>query len=131
MRAKLLTLSILVFSPALAHACGPASMTDFLVPAAWTAGATALVALVLPLGLVARLWAGIQSWRWAVVMLTVSWFVGTATFTATSLSTVVMGASLQSAGFTALGVQLIAMTATTMGLYRLRSRKIIAARPRE
>ena len=127
MKRSFALLPFLLLVPAAAMACGgPSSPGDQFALNTMIGAFLSIPGLLLPLGLLVRLRNNIQSWFYSTVVLMAAWFTGAFAFGASSMA--VQGLPDWASMVLMAGATLLTMTATTMGLYRLRSRKIIAAR---
>ncbi|MEZ4459290.1 MAG: hypothetical protein R3E66_06105 [bacterium] len=129
MKQSLSLLPFFLLVPAAAMACGYASSpSEQFVMNSMIGAFLSIPGLLLPLGLLIRLRNNIQSWIYSTMALMVAWVTGSLAFGASSMA--VQGLPDWASFLLMAGATLLTMAATTMGLYRLRSRKVIAARAR-
>ena len=126
---KFATIPIILFAPAMALACGPSSPTEYLLMGTMMGSVLSIPLLVLPIGLLIKFRANIQSRIWSLLTLAVAWAGGALSMGATSavLSNYRGAEDFQAAAVMG-GIALLVMTALTMTMYRIRARKVIAAR---
>lgn len=128
MKTLPLTLFTLLLMPVSAFACGyPSTPGEEFLMGSMYGVFMAIPALLLPIALVIKFRNNIQSWLWSTMIVLAAWPVGAM---GVGLATMIFPASMNELEqFTgASGIMLVAMTATTMILYRMRSKTVIARR---
>lgn len=128
MKALYLTLFSLLLMPASAMACmHPTSPGEEFLMGSMVGAFLAIPGLLLPIGLVVKFRNNIQSWMWSALIVLAAWPAGAM---GVGLAAMIFPSSFgQVEEFVgASGIMLVAMTAVTMMLYRVRARKVIAQR---
>lgn len=128
-RIKFAIVPIILLAPAMALACGPSSPTDFLVIGTMVGSVLSIPLLVLPIGLLIKFRANIQSRLWSLLTLVVAWAGGTLSMGATGAIVLSRHDLTEIQQVTVMGgVALLVMTALTMIMYRIRANRVIKAR---
>jgi hypothetical protein len=128
-RIQFAIVPIILLAPAMALACGPSSQTDYMVLGTVVGFFAAAPLLALPIGLVFKFRANIQSWVWSLLILLAAWAGGALSMGATlSVLATLDGVADFQAMILMGGVALLVMTAITMIMYRIRANRVIKAR---
>ncbi len=126
---KFAPIPIILFAPAMALACGPSSPTEFLLIGTMMGSVFSIPLLVLPIGLLIKFRENIQSKLWSLLILAVAWTGGALSMAATFAALTTQRGITDLQGFLVMGgIPLLVMTALTLIMYRIRARKVIAAR---
>jgi len=128
-RIKFAIVPVILLAPAMALACGPSSPSGHFVMGTMMGSVLSIPLLVLPIGLLIKFRANIQSKLWSLLTLVVAWAGGALSMGATAAflmprSTLADFQLLLVMG----GISLLVMTAMTMIMYRIRAHRVIAAR---
>lgn len=126
---KFAIVPIILLTPTMALACGPSSPTDFFMIGTAVGSVVSIPLLVLPIGLLIKFRANIQSRLWSLLTLAVAWAGGSLSMGATGAIVLSRYDFTEIQQLTVMGgVALLVMTALTMIMYRIRANRVIQAR---
>ena len=128
-RIKFAIVPTILFAPAIALACGPSSPSEFLLIGALVGSVLTIPLLILPIGLLIKFRANIQSTWWSLLTLVVAWAGGTLSMAASGAIALSRYEFSKIQQLTVMGgVALLVRTALTMIMYRIRAKRVIKAR---